>query len=150
MEIAMSNTERVARRHEITDGWYVDDLTTVSECDIATSILTDFSGKIEVDLDYYVKLLSVGVADYTFSEDWCVRARTAWGYKRAALKAIERQRKLIHDTDRDSFFEFVSDQVGDDQMDAWRKAYAEGRKNSRRMAKASGPEPHGLTPTPPG
>ncbi|MBB4102383.1 hypothetical protein [Allorhizobium borbori] len=112
----------------------MDEITTIEECDIALSILMEYAEHIDVDLDHYVKLRSRQVHDTAFDEAWCMRARGALGYKRSAIRAVERLRKNIADKERQSFFEFIGSVVGDETMDGWRKQFSRDRKEAERAA----------------
>lgn len=73
---------------EIVDGFTVDDIETLDDCDDAFAILTALVASIEYRVDEFK------FRDQEFSEE-CRRAKAALRWKKAALNAVQSKRSRI-------------------------------------------------------
>lgn len=74
---------------DITDGWTIDQVKTIADCDEAEAYLTGAVATIEA------QLLESRLAGHTRGVDWAVRAKTALRYRKQALQLVARRRGEI-------------------------------------------------------
>lgn len=74
---------------DITDGWSIDQVKTIADCDEAEAYLTGAVVQIEA------QLLENRLAGHPRGVDWAIRAKTALRYRKQALQMVARKRGEI-------------------------------------------------------
>jgi len=84
---------------DITDGWSIDQVKSIADCDEAEAYLTGAVAQIEA------QLLENRLAGHPRGVDWAIRAKTALRYRKQALQMVARRRGEIGKASRASIAE---------------------------------------------
>lgn len=74
---------------DITDGWSIDQVKTIADCDEAEAYLTGAIAQIEA------QLLENRLSGHPRGVDWAIRAKTALSYRKTARQMVARRRGEI-------------------------------------------------------